>query len=222
MALAYDVETLALKTTFWIIVMIYLGIIGILLIIRSLKAEIKSLKETQRAYAIFLFMYAIGRIFFIFSDYERLAHSESPLYHQFVIIAYIFIIIGLLIVIYVLESHVITKTKHVITYIILILLGVNIIMIFFPHLVPVVRFVNYGLLYAEAILILLIYLYLIINTSGRLRTKSTLIALALICMIVGAILDADALITARISSPFYNPILMAIGATLFGYTQMKE
>lgn len=219
MALPYDVN---LKATFWIIVIIYLGIIGILLIIRSLKAEVESLKETQRAYAIFLYMYAMGRIFFIFSDYERDVRGDTALYFQFVIIAYICIIIGLLIVIYVLESHVITKTKHKISYIILILLGVNIVLLFFPNLIAIVRYVNYGLLYTEGILVLLIYLYLIINTSGSLRTKSILIFIALICMIVGSILDSDALIISGVSSPFYNPILMTIGATLFGYAQMKE
>ncbi len=218
-ALPYDVN---LKTMVWIIAMIYLGILGILLIIRSFKAEIKSLKETQRAYAFLIYMFAIGRIFFIFSDYERDSRGDTALYFQFVLFAYICFIIGFLAVTYVLESHVITRTKHGITYIVLILLGINIIMLFFPNLVPIVRYINYGLLYGQAILIILIYLYLIINTSGRLRSKSLLIFIALIIMMLGSILDSDALIISGISSPLYNPILLAIGATMFSYAQMKE
>ena len=202
--------------------MVYLGIIGTILLLKALKAEMKSLKETRIAFAIFLFMYAVARIFFIFSDYERNTRGDTPLHYQFVVIAYICFIIGFLTVIYVLETYVIKQTKHLITFIVLIVLGVNIVMIFFPNLVPIVRYINYGLMYGEAILILLIYLYLIINTSGRLRTKSMMIFFALIILMIGAILDSDALIMSGVSSPFYHPILTAIGATMFGYAQIKD
>ena len=202
--------------------MIYLGAIGIFLFLKSLKVEIKSLRQTQRAFILFDFMFILQRVFFIFSDYERNDNGLTSMYYQFIILGYICIIIGLLFIIYVIEAYVITKSNHIISLIVLIILVVNIVMLFFPNLVPFIRYVNYCLFYFEGLLLLSIYFYLIINTSGRLRKKSMVIFLGFIIFIIGIILDSDALVTSGLSSPFYYPFLSAIGFTAFIYAQIMN
>jgi putative Mn2+ efflux pump MntP len=216
--LPYDVN---LKTTFWVIAMIYLGIVGIFMILNSMKKEEKASKSMARAYALFIYFYIVARIFYIFSDYERDANAETLLYYRYVACAYIFQIIGLLNIIFILEKYVITRSKHVISYIILVLLGVNVVMIFFPNLMPIVRYINYVMLYSEVALLIIIYLFLVINTTGDLRKKSLLTVIAFFVMITATILEIDALSSTGLVPPYYSPIVLSIGATIFAYAQSK-
>ncbi len=140
--LPYD---LFLKTSLWIIAIVYLGIIGTFFIIKSIKTseELESLKTLFRAIALFFYCYCMTRIFFIFSDYERDAHAETLLFYRYTALAYVFYILAVLNLIFITEKYVITKTKFIITYVFLVALGVNIFLIFFPSLMPVVRYFNY-------------------------------------------------------------------------------
>lgn len=217
--LPYD---LAIKTTAWIIVMIYLVIIATLLIIKLLKLEEKSQKAMHRAYGLFLYLYPVARLFFIFSDYERDANAETLLYYRFVAIAYIFLIIGFLNIIFLAEKYIIKRSKYIITSSIPIVLAINVFIIFNPNLMPIVRYINYALLYFEVGLLLIIYLYLAIKTSGKLRTESLLIVSALLIMVIASILDSDALISSGLILPYYSPILIGFGATIFAYAQLKK
>ena len=78
------------KTTFWIIVMIYLGVIGIYLLIKAMKMpeEAKSQKQMHRAWALFMFLYILTRFFFLLSDFENDAYGQTLLHYRFVAIAY--------------------------------------------------------------------------------------------------------------------------------------
>lgn len=216
--LPYDV---LLKTTLWVIVMVYLGIIGTYLILKSIKKEEKSARSMSHAYAIFIYLYIVARLFYIFSDYERDSNAETLLYYRYVALAYVFQILGLLCIIFVLEKYVIIRTKRIVTYIILVLLGVNIIMFFFPNFIPTVRYINYGILYFEVALLIIIYIYLTLNTTGELRTKALLTVIAFFTMITGTILEIDALSSTGLVLPYYTPILFAIGASIFVYAQSK-
>ena len=220
MALPYDVN---LKTTFWIIAMIYMGIVGIFLIWNSTKMEEKASRSMARAYALFIYFYIVARIFYILSDYERDANAETLLYYRYVACAYIFQILGLLNIIFILEKYVITRSKHAITYIILILLGVNIVMIFIANesIHQIVRYINYAMLYSEVALLIIIYTYLVINTTGELKRKSLLTVIAFFVMIIATILEIDALSSTGIVPPYYSPIVFSIGGTIFAYAQSK-
>ncbi|TFF96947.1 MAG: hypothetical protein EU547_05720 [Promethearchaeota archaeon] len=209
-----------LKSIVWLISIIYLGIIALILFIRSQKTEIKSLKEMRRAFCLFIVFFILQRFFFILSDFQRDTYGQTSLYSRFVILGYIFLIIGFLNIILILEKNVIKKTRYIISIIILIFIGVNVIMLFFPELLNLVRTLNYIISYGEVVLLLIIYLYVIIKTTGNPRKKALITFLGLIFMTLGAILDSEALLTSGISQPFYDPILTAIGATLFGYVQI--
>jgi hypothetical protein len=216
--LPYDVNV---KTIIWTITLIYLGIIAALLFIKSRKVELKSLRDTQHAYGFFLLFYITQRIFFILSDYQRDAYGETVLYYRLVVLGYIFIILSFLNIIYILEKHVITKTKYIITILILCFSGINTILFFFPNLIEIVRYLNYFLLYGEVILLLIIYIYISIKTTGKPRKKAILIFVGILIMIIGSILDSDALIKSGLVLPFYTPLLIAMGVTFFGYVQIK-
>ena len=219
MALPYDVN---LKAMFWIVTMVYLGFIGSFFVIKSVKTkENKPLSEMFRALAILFYMYIFTRLFYILSDYERDANNLSLQYYRYLAMAYICTILALLSIIFVLEKYVIVRVKHSITYIVLIILGVNVIMIFFPALMAIVRYLNYALLYSELAVIIIIYIYLVINTTGDVRKKSMLTLIALIVMILATILELDILLTTGITQPYYSPIIFAIGVTIFAYAQRK-
>lgn len=217
--LPYDIT---IKTTTWIIILVFLGIIASYFLMRSLKAEEKSQKDIFRAMALFFYFYILARIFFIFSDFERDLNDTTLLHYRFVALAYIAYILGFLSLIYILEKHVIIRTKHIITYILLVTLGVNIVIAFFPELMPIVRYINYGILYFEVVIVFIIYTYLTINTTGKLRTKSFLTVIALIIMVFGELIESEPLIASGIVLVYYTPILFAIGASIFAYAQSRS
>ena len=217
--LPYDIT---IKTTTWIIILVFLGIIASYFLMRSLKAEEKSQKDIFRAMALFFYFYILARIFFIFSDFERDLNDTTLLHYRFVALAYIAYILGFLSLIYILEKHVIIRTKHKITYILLVTLGVNIVIAFFPELMPIVRYINYGILYFEVVIVFIIYTYLTINTTGKLRTKSFLTVIALIIMVFGELIESEPLIASGIVLVYYTPILFAIGASIFAYAQSRS
>jgi hypothetical protein len=218
--LPYD---LYLKTTLWIFALIYLFLIGTFFIVKSLKAseEIKARKQMYRAIALFFYFYIIKRTFFILSDFERDANGDTQLFYRYTALAYVFYILALLNIIYITEKYVINRSKYVLTYLFLIGLIVNIIMLFFPELMPIIRYFNYAILYTEVLVLIIIYAYLAINTTGQLRKKAIFTIIGLIVIAVAEFLESEALIMSGITTPYYSPIIFAIGATIFAYAQGK-
>ena len=219
--LPYDVS---IKVTLWIIVMIYLIVIGTYFVIKALKIPeaVKSRKSMLFANALFFYLYVITRIFYTFSDYERDANNLSLLYYQYLALAHIFIILALIFVIFLTEKYVINRTKYIMTCIFLIFLSINILIIFNPSLMPIIRNINLIVMYSEVILLLLLYLYLAIVTSGTARKKSFIVFLAFFVMIVGTLLELDILNTGGIILLYYTPIVFGIGATIYAYGQNIE
>lgn len=214
---------LGLKTTYWIIVICYLAVLATLFLKKSLKSkEMPSQKNLNRAIAIFFYMYVLARIFFIFSDFERDPHGQTDLYFQFVAASYISNILGFLVLIVVGEKYLIKPGKFLMSYILGAALIINIIiLIFFPALFTIARYFNYAIFYSEVAIVVLLFLYMIRNTPGKLRKNATYSLIGLIIMAVASFLESDALITQGIVQPYYSPILFGVGATIFAYGQMK-
>ncbi|MHA1146667.1 MAG: hypothetical protein ACTSR8_00295 [Promethearchaeota archaeon] len=219
--LPYDV---GLKTTFWVIVLCYIAIVATLFVLKSMRTskEIPSQRAMFRAIGLFFYLVILARIFFILSDYERDPHGETDLYFQFVAASYICSIIGFLFIIIIGEKYIIKPGKFFMTFIIIGFLIFNvIILIFFPGLFTIARYINYGLLYTEVILITLIFGYLVSKTSGDLRKNALLSLIGMCVMATASFLESDVLISSGIVQPYYSPVLFAIGISLFGYAQMK-
>jgi len=217
--LPYD---LYLKTTLWIFALIYLFLIGTFFIAKSLKTseEIKARKQMYRAIALFFYFYIVKRTFFILSDFERDAHGDTQLFYRYTALAYVFYIIAFLNLIFITEKYVINRSKYILTYLFLIALIINImIFLFFPDLMPIIRYFNYAILYTEVVVLLIIYSYLAINTTGEPRKKSIFTIIGLIVIAMAEFLESEALIMSGITTPYYSPIIFAIGATIFAYAQ---
>ena len=216
--LTYD---LGMKTIALIIVMIYLTIIGTLFLIKAKKApkEVPSTGALFRAMTLVLYLYIAARFFFILSDYERDPHGETTLYFRFVALSYICGIFGYLGMMYVFEKYIYKKTKFFLTYFVIIMLVVDMIMIFFPDLMGIVRYINYGLFYFEGAVLYLLYIYVFRNTTGKLRKNALIAIIGLVIIAIAAILESDDLISSGLVLPYYSPILFAIGVTVFAYSQ---
>ncbi len=174
----------------------------------------------RRAFSFFIVFFILQRVSFILSDYVRYSSGKTDLYSRLVIFGYIFLIIGFLNLIYILEKNVIQKSRFIISIIIVVFFGINIVMLFFPGFLGLVRILNYIISYSEVFLLLLIYIYVMIKTTGTPRKKAIITFVGLLLMMIGAILDSEALLTSGIVSYAYDPILTAIGASLFAYVQI--
>ncbi len=220
--LPYDIT---IKTIFWGIVSLYMVLMGTLFLIKisNIKTKVRSQKALYRAVSVFFYFYAIARLFFIFSDYERDLKGTTILYYQYVAISYIFSHFGFLNIMYVGEKYLIKPGKFLIVYIAASVIMTDIIMVmFFPNLIAVLRYLNYGMVYSEVAIVILIFIYLFKETSGNLRKNAFFASLGLIIMTLGTILEIDALISAGIILPYYTPIIYAIGVTIYGTTILKS
>jgi hypothetical protein len=211
--LPYDIT---IKSIAWIIVMGYLIILGLVFIFKYKKSpEVKF----HIAVSIFFFLYAFARMFFILSDFERDLNSTSLVYYRFVAISYVCFVIAFLNIIYVFEKYI--TNRYAIVYIIVPMLFIDIIMIFIPDFMGIVRYINYGLLYFEIGIVGLLYLYVFKKTSGKVRKNSLISVIGLLIMSSAAILEMDYFITTGLVMPYFSPIIFAIGATIFAYGQRQ-
>jgi len=220
--LPYD---LTVKAISWIIVMIYCGIFGTIFLVKAIKAtkEVKFQRNMYRTISIILFLYVVIRVFFLLSDFERDANSDTLLYYQFVVISYITTAIAFLNIIYFLESTVLRKTKHAISYIIIIMIIIDVsILILFNEYIQMVRYFNYALSYTEVGLILLVYLYLTVKSTGKLRQNSFLSLLGLALAGVASFLEMDALLMTGAIPAWLSPTIFAIGITIFAYSYIRS
>ncbi len=244
--LPYDIT---IKFYSWIAAIIYISIIAILFFIKMTKApkEVKSQKVMYRSIALFLCFYIGVRIFFLFSDFERDANCESVLYFQFVFLGYICSIIAFLSIINFGETYVIRQTKHIFSYIIIISTIIDFLaVIFFPNLVnyvleskygsnynqaqyektvievaTIVRYFNYSIQYSQIFIILGLYLYLTMKSTGRIRRNSLITLIGLAISAAAAFLETDALLSSGLIPPFLSPIILCIGLTIFTFAYLR-
>jgi hypothetical protein len=208
----------------WIIVMFYCGIMGTVFLIKTMRAskEVKFQKNMYRTISVILYLYISIRIFFLFSDIERDNFGDSFLYDQFVAIAYIITGVAFLNIIYFLESSVLRKTKHAISYAIIILIIVDVLIVsIFTDYIKLLRYFNYGLAYSEIVIILAIYLYLTVKSTGKLRTNSALTLLGLAIAGAASFLEMDAILMSGNIPAFISPITFAVGITIFSYSYIR-
>lgn len=244
--LLYDIT---IKFYSWAIVIIYCAVIGVLFLVKMTKApkEVKSQKEMFRSIGLFFFFYITVRIFFLFSDFERDAHCETILYFQYVFMGYIFSILAFLSILNFGEKYLIKKTKHAITTTIIVCVVIDLlIVIFLPNLVKLqlnakygenysqtqqdqavfevatmVRYFNYVIQYTSMGIVLILYLYLTVKSTGKLRRNASITLLGLAVAAVAALLETDALLRGGKIPPYLSPIIFSIGLTIFAFAYLK-
>jgi hypothetical protein len=220
--LPYDVP---LKSFFWIVTICFLALVGILFIFKTLKIskEEKFKKDLFRTLAIFFLLNICMVIFLILSDFERDAFGQSELHFRLLAIGYIFLITAYLILIVIAEKYIIKKTRHVISIITSVIIGLNVLfMIFFPNLMSIARYINYGLMGTASGISLLLYIYLIYTTTGDLRKIAVITIIGLTVAMCSAFLNMEILTSTGLVLPYYSPILFTIGLILITYVLIKK
>ncbi len=223
----------------WIFAIIYTAVIGFLFFIKMLRIskENKSQKEMFRSIGLFFYFYIGVRVCFLFSDFERNLHCESIAYFQFVFLAYIFGVSAFLSIVNFGEKYIITRTKKKITYMIIICIIVDaVIIIFLPTIVNLsnqqfnwtlkqtatyIRYFNYGIQYFTGGIIFLIYLYLIVKSTGRIRRNSIITVVGLGIAVIASFLEIDVLLSTGIMPPYLSPIIFCIGITVFAFAYLR-
>ena len=211
--LKYDLPT---KVISWVIVMIYIGILGTIFLRRMRKAdtELVSQKLLYRSMGLVFYCYVMVRVFFLISDFERDANNTTPLHYQFVAIGYIFTSLAFLNLLYFGEKFIIRKSKFILTYITISVLIIESVLVFIPEMFIVVRLLSYGLSYALLGLVFILFLRMTIKSTGSLRRNFLFTLLGLSIIATSGILEIDALLSTGDILPWISPLLFGAGATV--------
>jgi hypothetical protein len=211
--LKYNLE---LKTVSWLIVIVYLVILGIIFLRRMSQAdkELKSVRILYRSIAMIFYFYILNRVFFMLSDFERDLYNTTPFHYQLVNIGYIFTELAFLNMLYYGEKFVIKKTRFLLTYITIFTISIQTILVFNPELFGIVRTLSYTLSYALLGLVGILFIRLTAQSTGTLRRNFLLTLLGLAVIAASGILESDAILSTGNIPPWLTPLLFAIGATI--------
>lgn len=244
--LPYDIT---IKFYSWLVVIIYVVIIGVLFLnkMRNASDAVKSQKVMYRSIALFFFFYTGVRILFLFSDFERDANCQTLLYFQFVFLGYICSILAFVNLMYFGEKYVIRMERHYVSIMVIIAVIIDaIIVLSLPILVDlyaqsafgsgyspaeyeqsvllltgVVRIFNYVIQYTCIGIVLMLYIYLIMKSTGKVRRNSIITLLGLAIASAAALLETDALLSSGAIPPWLSPALFAVGISVFAFSYLK-
>jgi len=196
---------------------------GIFLLVKK-KDELETHRKIKVGYALFMWFFALTRIFFIIAIWfpsetwaNGMAHGSPTFrgsYDFFVIFGYIFAAIGMTSIIYVVEKYLITRLHRVFTIIGCIMIciyGLTIVAMtqtaaalsILPH--PWLEIAEYlgqqfALLLSDILspvliaVIVILYLYLAVKGTATLRRNAILIIVAIALMGVGSAIDGESLV----------------------------
>jgi len=171
----------------------------------------------HRSMGIFFLIYIANRIFFILSDFERNAFGKTDYHYQLVFIGYILVSIAFLNMLYWGEKFIVKKTKFVLSYITTAALIAELVLFFIPGLFGIGRLVNYGLSYFLMMLVLILFIKMIAQSTGEIKRDFILTLIGFLIIAMGSILEMDDLLSSGIMPPWLTPLCFAIGASIVAY-----
>ncbi len=204
----------------WILVIILLLISVCLFAIKAFKTEEgKGLRMMLIAYSVFCLFYGLTRIIYIIAVYN------PPNYDFFVILGFLFMLLGIIYWLFILETYIIKFTKKIITIINLIGFVIGLItlsgyFIFAISEMLIWRIIIYTLGSVSIGIIMIIYVYLIIKTTGTPRKKAIGILVGLILVYITNIMDSEFFISTFTIHLVITPIIMIIGIIIFTGSQL--
>jgi len=182
---------------------------------KGLEIELKSLKMTYCAYGFALLMLSLTRIFFIVAVYI------PDNYDFYTNLGYISGIAGLIYWLYVLESYLVKKTKRFFTIISVIVFSISIIALFGVVSRDFALDIQFILLPVALVVIVILYVYLIIKTTGTVRVKSSWVLVGLALIAVAQVMDGQDFISALPEFPLIiAPLIMLAGVMIFIISQL--
>lgn len=188
------------KEIAWISVIVIAFITGIIMFQRAYtKTESGThFNPIFRAYGLFALGWMGSRIFFIFSDFEKLNNGETAIYVLFVLASYIVGIFSAISIIILFERHILEmKTKIMsklfLTFTFALVIGFVFIVIF-PSVATIIitpfRWICMSLSAIGFIIIFMLYAKIIIKFAGDLRRNAIFTFIGFILIFVGAIMDS--------------------------------
>jgi hypothetical protein len=178
-------------------------------------------------YCLFLVFYGLVRVFFIFSDIEVFSTHSSVTFLNtlYVGIAYSFGIIGILFLFYIIERHLI-HSHYIFTIIaigILILSVISILSIIPTEIPQLIMIVS---LPAFFVIVIILYLYVAIKSSGEPRKRALGIMAGILVMMLGTLFNSQLIGGAleAVGFPFevrilIEPFIVIIGGAIFTFSQ---
>ncbi|MGQ4873352.1 MAG: hypothetical protein ACP6IY_04680 [Promethearchaeia archaeon] len=179
--------------------------------------EMKSQKMILSGYGIFSLLFGSARIFFILG-----VHFPEQ-YDFYTTLGYIVGILGIIYWLYVIETYLITSTKKIFMIITSAAFGIALIALIGQTSRYFALTIIYILLPFSVIAIFMLYIYVIIKSTGNVRKRTIWVVIGLIILIVGYLMDTELFVgTFRWIPLEIAPSLMIIGTLIFLKTQLKE
>ncbi|MHA1439978.1 MAG: hypothetical protein ACTSPD_20705 [Promethearchaeota archaeon] len=215
------------KEPFWIGVIIECIVIALILFKRAQGLELEVTKKVFHGYAYFLIGFAITRLLFILSDFERDINDVSKLYTQIVILAYISSIIAFMALARVVEIHLLKSKIQFTTKLMIVMITFLLIMFVFASIyfnseliITITRIGLYTVEGIAALLVIIFYVKLIMQTVGSVRKKFAINFLGIFLLFLGLFLDSE--IFQWLFPIWVYPILSGVGILIFVISQKKE
>jgi hypothetical protein len=214
----------SLNLYFFIAFMIILWIFGVIFLLKSRKQDVEGAKRIQLAFGLFGIFYGLCRFFFIlmFQDFT----NPDQNYDLIASIAYSCGIIGFTSIIWALE-----KLKYEKNYffmiglaVTIITLGGTVVVIIAPELRTTLLLVIFIGVPISALIIFILYIFLIRKSIGVVRKKAIYSLTGLIIMFVGIVMDSQFFLAIE-EIPLWVrmdlvPIVCIVGYLIFTLTQL--
>jgi hypothetical protein len=203
----------------WITAVVIMYILCVIFIIRSKREGIfDSQKWLFRSFALFFGLMGGTRIFFI------IGCLIEPWYEITLVIAYLFGILSLTPAVMTLEKYIVTKTHKIFSLLAIAISISSLIFVFIPSQYALSR----GIMSAAMPFLLFIFVFLYVsvirNSVGTVRKKSLLTLIGMVIIVIGTLLDSEALLVAMANHIITaaGPIVFSIGCIIIGYSQKLD
>jgi hypothetical protein len=196
----------------WIIGICLLFISSFLFLLKALKIELKEPKTGFFAYCIFCSVFALGRIAF------TIGNITPASYDFFTSIGYILAPLSIVPLLYVLETQIVTNTKKIFLIITIIGISIALISLIFPDARYFALTMLTILMPFSTVSMIILYIYVIIKTSGTVRKKAFLILFGLALIGISQVIDSEYFVRAvPLELP---PICLTVGTVIFTISQL--
>ena len=181
------------------------------------RIEMKSQKMMYIGYGLFALFFGLTRLAFIAGFYF------PDDYDFYTTLGYILAISGMLCWLYMLETYLIKKTKRM--FFLIMLIGFVVALI--SLLGQASRYFALQIIYIIApfaiAVILFLYLFIIVKTTGTIRKKAIWVLVGLIFLTIGYLMDSEMFVGNFPWVPLeVAPILMIVGTLIFLTSQLRE
>jgi MFS family permease len=193
---------------------------------QATKHQAASQRKVFVGFGMFVIGFAIARILFIFSDIERWNSCETPLFFRFVLLSYTVGIFSSLALMIVIERDILQYQKGIMSKFYLSMALIALVMAIFSNYIlayiDTIRLFNTIISVFGSAVLMVLFLRIIFQSTGVIRTNATLNFLGIVIIFIGVIIDGD-LVIRRLNIPIWTPaIFPMIGFLLIMYNQFKS